>query len=123
MNTSTEAVSRLQEALGATRAAGQVIDDLIVAHDYQDIASLVVRAAEALLEAASQLMQSQDEAALEAIERLRMGKHAVAFVARNSIVSFTQSSCSVRMAILWCRACLRQAPGAPEEGTDFTSRS
>ncbi|MFO7323763.1 MAG: hypothetical protein DIU68_018700 [Chloroflexota bacterium] len=69
MNTSTEAVSRLQEALGATRAAGQVIDDLIVAHDYQDIASLVVRAAEALLEAASQLMQSQDEAALEAIER------------------------------------------------------
>lgn len=69
MLTSAEALTHLQNAMSATRAAGQVIDNLIVDHDYQDVAALVARAAEALLESAALLMESQDEAALDALER------------------------------------------------------
>jgi hypothetical protein len=68
MNTSLEAVKRLQQALAQTRDAQKVIDDLIVEHDYQDVATLVTQAAAALLESAALLMQSQDEAALDALE-------------------------------------------------------
>ena len=69
MNTSSEALQRLQDALAKTRAAKQVVNDLIVEHDYQDVAALVTEAAESLLEAAVSLMQSQDEAALNALEQ------------------------------------------------------
>jgi hypothetical protein len=69
MNTSTEALRLLQEARGKAEAAAQVISDLIVAHDYQDVAALVTQAAVALLDAAEELMKSQDEAALDALER------------------------------------------------------
>lgn len=69
MNTSSEAVRLLQEALASTHAAKQVINDLIVEHDYQDVATLVTQAAAALLEAAAQLMQSKDEDALNALEQ------------------------------------------------------
>jgi hypothetical protein len=61
MNTSTEALRLLQEARGKAEAAAQVISDLIVAHDYQDVAALVTQAAVALLDAAEELMKSQDE--------------------------------------------------------------
>lgn len=69
MNTSTEALRLLQEALSTTRAATQVIDNLIADHDYQDVASLVSQAAAALLESATLLMQSKDESALDALEQ------------------------------------------------------
>lgn len=68
MNTSTEAIRLLQEALVNAQKAAAVIDDLIVDHDYQDVAGLVAQAAAALLESASLLMQSKDEAALDKIE-------------------------------------------------------
>lgn len=68
MNTSSEASQRLQQALATTREAINIIDNLIVEHDYQDVASLVGQAAEKLLEAASALMQSDDEAGLQALE-------------------------------------------------------
>src|SRR5690606_32222642 len=66
MNTSAEAVKLLEQALTTTRSAAGTIEDLIAPHDYQDVAMLISQAAAALLESASLLMQSQDEAALEA---------------------------------------------------------
>lgn len=69
MNTSTEAVRLLQEALTSTRAATQVIKDLIAAHEYQDVADLVSQAGAALLESAALLMQSKDEDALNRLEQ------------------------------------------------------
>lgn len=69
MNTAPQAIDHLQQALSAARAAQGVIDDLIVAHDYQDVASLVTEAAAALLDAAARLMQMDDEAAFDLIER------------------------------------------------------
>lgn len=67
MNTSAGATQLLQQALANTRDAVRVIDNLIVEHDYQDVATLVAQAAAALLESAALLMQSQDEAALDAL--------------------------------------------------------
>ncbi len=67
MNTSAEAAQLLQQALANTRDAVRVIDNLIVEHDYQDVATLVAQAAAALLESAAYLMQSQDELALDAL--------------------------------------------------------
>lgn len=68
MNTSTEAIKLLQQSVGTTRNAAQVIQNLIAEHDYQDVAALVAQAAAELLEAATLLMQSQDEAALAALD-------------------------------------------------------
>ncbi|MBE2268376.1 MAG: hypothetical protein IAE80_09100 [Anaerolinea sp.] len=68
MHTSSEAVNLLQQALSLTGQARTTIDNLIVEHDYQDVATLVTQAAAALLEAAAHLMQSQDEAAIIALE-------------------------------------------------------
>ncbi|MFN8529266.1 MAG: hypothetical protein U0670_11685 [Anaerolineae bacterium] len=67
MNTSAEAVRLLQEALANARSASQVIQDLIVEHDYQDVAVLVTQAAVSLLESSALLMQSKDEDALDAL--------------------------------------------------------
>ncbi len=69
MNTSARAGELLQQALTSTREAEQVVNDLIVAHDYQDVALLVTQAASALLESAALLMQSQGEAAFDEIEK------------------------------------------------------
>lgn len=69
MNTSSEAVKNLEQAGSSLRAAVDIINNLIVEHDYQDVASLVASAAVALAESASYLMQSKDEAALEALDR------------------------------------------------------
>ena len=68
MNTSDSAIQQLQQALTAAQQATDTIDNLIAAHDYQDVASLVAQAASTLLEAARLLMESQDEAALDALE-------------------------------------------------------
>ena len=68
MNTSTEAIHLLQQAQASALAARSVIDNLVVEHDYQDVATLVAQAAAALLEAASLLMLSQDESALDQLE-------------------------------------------------------
>lgn len=68
MSTSAEAITQLEQALTATRSAEQTIENLIAAHDYQDVASLVTQAAAALLETATLLMQSQDVAALDMLE-------------------------------------------------------
>lgn len=68
MNTSAEAITQLEQALGTTRSAENTIENLIVVHDYQDVAQLVTQAAVALLESATLLMQSQDEVALDRLE-------------------------------------------------------
>lgn len=68
MNTSSEAINKLQKTLELAHESKTVIDNLIAAHDYQDVASLVTEAAATLLEAAIALMQSQDEMALDKIE-------------------------------------------------------
>lgn len=69
MNTSAEATKRLQQALADTREATAIIENLIAAHDYQDVAGLVAQAAAELLDAAAALMQSQDETALTRLEQ------------------------------------------------------
>lgn len=69
MNTSNDAVNLLQEALTKTRAAENVINNLIVEHEYQDVAALVAQAGAALLHSAALLMQSNDEAALDALDQ------------------------------------------------------
>lgn len=68
MNTSTEAVNRLESARQAAQSAQDVIENLIAEHDYQDIALLLTRAADTLLESARLLMQSKDEDALSTLE-------------------------------------------------------
>ncbi len=68
MNTSSEALRLLQEAANSTQQALNVIDNLVVEHDFQDVASLIAQAANALLTSAQQLMQSNDVAAFEAME-------------------------------------------------------
>jgi len=68
MNTSSEAINKLQKALETSKESKNIIDNLIAAHEYQDVASLVTEAAASLLEAAIALMQSQDEMALDKIE-------------------------------------------------------
>ncbi len=68
MSTSGEAIHLLEQARAATTAAQKVVDNLIVEHDYQDVASLVAQATEALLDAAVLLLQSNDEAALDMLE-------------------------------------------------------
>lgn len=67
MSTSTEVTRQLQQAYTATVSAIRLLDELIVEHDYQDVATLTSRAAAALLSAATHLMQSADEDAIEAI--------------------------------------------------------
>ncbi|MDZ4764737.1 MAG: hypothetical protein SGI73_09310 [Chloroflexota bacterium] len=69
MNTASNAIQLLEDAVAKAHAARTMIDDLIVAHDYQDAATLVVQASVALLEAAALLLTSNDEAALEGLER------------------------------------------------------
>ncbi len=69
MNTTTRANELLQQALTSGRDAERVINDLIAAHDYQDVALLVTQAAVALLESASLLMQSQADTAFDQIEQ------------------------------------------------------
>jgi hypothetical protein len=68
MNTSTEAIRLLEQAGITTAQATGVIDNLIADHDYQDVASLVAQAAGHLLQAATLLMQSNDEDAFGALE-------------------------------------------------------
>jgi hypothetical protein len=69
MNTSTEAIRLLQDALTKTRAAADVINNLVIEHDYQDVAILVAQAGTALLESAMLLMESKYEDALDALEQ------------------------------------------------------
>lgn len=69
MHTSSEAIQLLQEALAKTRAATQVINNLVIEHEYQDVAVLVAQAGAALIEAAVLLLDSKDEAALDSIEQ------------------------------------------------------
>lgn len=68
MNTSSEAIKRLGEALKTTNESKDIIENLIVAHDYQDVAKLVTEAAAELLEAATLLMQSEGDAAFNKME-------------------------------------------------------
>jgi hypothetical protein len=67
MNTSAEASRLIEQALATTRESTHVIQNLVAAHDYQDVASLITQAAAALLQSASHLMQMQDEAALASL--------------------------------------------------------
>lgn len=69
MSTSSEVIQSLEQAQTSVRAALRQLDDLIVEHDYQDVATLIVQAADALLDASSQLMQSKDEVALDSLDR------------------------------------------------------
>ncbi len=68
MSTSSEAIHLLEQARTATVAAQKVVDNLIVEHDYQDVASLITQATAALLDAAMLLLQSNDEGALDMLE-------------------------------------------------------
>lgn len=68
MNTSSEAIRTLQDAHGKVAAAAAIIQDLVAAHDYQDVALLVAHAGAKLVEAATFLMQSDDAAAFTALE-------------------------------------------------------
>lgn len=68
MSISADAIKLLQQAQTTSIDANRAIEDLIVAHDYQDVAMLITQAAGALLESAALLMQLQDEAALEQLE-------------------------------------------------------
>ncbi len=65
METSQEAIRLLTEALNTAQNAKVVIDNLIVEHDYQDVASLITNATIQLLESAALLLQSDDEGAFD----------------------------------------------------------
>ena len=69
MNTSSEAVKQLEDALKSAKSAASVIDDLIASHDYQDVAGLTAQAAAALLNATLHFMKNDDESAFTAMEQ------------------------------------------------------
>lgn len=69
MSTSSDVILSLEQAQTSVRAAVRQINDLIVEHDYQDVALLIAQAGEALLESAAQLMKSNDQAALDVLDR------------------------------------------------------
>lgn len=68
MNTSAMVIEKLQNAHQNAVQAMEITDNLFVEHEYQDVALLVTRAAAVLLEAATHLMESDDQAALGALE-------------------------------------------------------
>lgn len=68
VNTSSEAIQRLEQVSAQMGEIVQIINNLMVEHEYQDVASLVTQAANQLLNAATALLRSQDEVALEALE-------------------------------------------------------
>lgn len=68
MKTSADAIKDLQEALAKTQAAEDTITNLTATHDYQDVTTMVVRAAEGLLQAAITFMQHEDTNALALVE-------------------------------------------------------
>ena len=68
MNTSSEVIKQLQDAIQKVQSSQDVADNLIAVHDYQDVTSLVIQSAEALLHSAVAFMQSEDENALDLIE-------------------------------------------------------
>jgi hypothetical protein len=68
VNISAQASDLLQQALASAREAERVVSDLIVEHEYQDVAVLVTQAAIALLQSAALLMQSEGEAAFDQME-------------------------------------------------------
>lgn len=68
METSGQAARQIQDALASVQAAQTTINNLVIAHEYQDVALLLVQAGAQLLEAAAHLLDSQDEAAFEAID-------------------------------------------------------
>ena len=68
MSISADAIKLLQQAQTHSIDANRAIEDLVAEHDYQDVAMLITQAASALLEAATLLMQLQDEAALDQLE-------------------------------------------------------
>jgi hypothetical protein len=69
MNTSAKAIQLLQTALTNAQSANAVIEDLVVEHEYQDVASLVTQASAALLETAILLLELKDEPALDLLEQ------------------------------------------------------
>lgn len=69
MNTSSEAIRLLENALTSVQEATTVIDNLIIEHDFQDVASLVTQAVAALLQSAALMMQSQGDDAFEALDK------------------------------------------------------
>lgn len=66
--TSGEAVSQLETAAQQAHKAALTIDNLLAAHDYQDVAGIAARAGQALLEAAAAFMKNDDEAAFRSID-------------------------------------------------------
>lgn len=66
--TSNEAIAQLEAAAAQAHKAAQTIDNLLAAHDYQDVAALVARAGKALLDASAAFMRNDDAAAFTAIE-------------------------------------------------------
>ncbi|MCC6566147.1 MAG: hypothetical protein IT298_10325 [Chloroflexi bacterium] len=67
--TTNEAVKYLDAARASAEAAIRAVENLLVPHDYQDVAALTIRAAEALLAAAAQFLTEGDEAAFDSISR------------------------------------------------------
>lgn len=67
-NTSAEAVRLLQQAIDLAKQAETMIKNLTVEHDYQDVAELLARSSHQLLNAGVELMQSNEEAALDSME-------------------------------------------------------
>ncbi len=49
--TSNEAIAQLEAAVAQAHKAAHTIDNLLAAHDYQDVAALSVRAAKSLRKA------------------------------------------------------------------------
>jgi hypothetical protein len=66
--TSGEAVNQLEAASQQAHKAALTIDNLLAAHDYQDVAGIAARAGQALLDAAAAFMKSDDEAAFRSID-------------------------------------------------------
>ncbi|MEO1288739.1 MAG: hypothetical protein AAFV93_13305 [Chloroflexota bacterium] len=68
MKTSADVIKELQAAIEKLESAQATLEDLITVHDYQDVTSLTMQSANALLQSAIAFMQSEDETALNLVE-------------------------------------------------------
>lgn len=68
MKTSADVIKELQAAIEKLESAQATLEDLIAVHDYQDVTSLTMQSANALLQSAIAFMQSEDETALNLVE-------------------------------------------------------
>lgn len=70
MSTSNDVIQALNDARASTAQIQALLNDLIVEHTFQDVATLSLAAAAELLQTTQHFMEQQDEPAIDSLERV-----------------------------------------------------